>query len=139
MTRVDKAWPARANGDYMKVKITIIFAAVATFLLLADAAAGQAKMIRLVKGKKTVVTGNVRDGDEKHYLFNAKEGQRITVRVIGRDAVFSLFGGAVWSEKFVDEKQFWTGRLPAGDDDQYAMVLTSFYKVAGYRLEITLR
>lgn len=109
-------------------------------LVFSGAAHGQAKMIRLVKGQKVVLKGNVRDGDEKRYIFAAKEGQRLTVKVLGRDAYFSLYGGAVYSEKFADEIQSWSGRLPEGDEDnQYALILTSTYKVASYRLEITLR
>lgn len=109
-------------------------------LVFSGAAYGQAKMIRLVKGQKVVLKGSVRDGDEKRYIFTAKESQRLTVRVIGRDAYFSLYGGAVYSEKFADEIQSWSGRLPEGDEDnQYALILTSTYKVASYRLEITLR
>jgi hypothetical protein len=124
----------------MKKKVVVIFGTLIVCLCCSAAAVAQAKMLRLVKGHKVVLKGTVRDGDEKRYIFTAKEGQRLTVKVIGRDAIFSLYGGAVDSEKFADEVQVWSDRLPEGDEDnQYVLVLTSTYKVASYILEITLR
>ena len=124
----------------MKKKIVIILGTLIVCLSCAAAAAAQAKMIRLVKGHKVILKGTVRDGDDKHFIFTAREGQRLTVRVIGRDALFSLYGGAVDAEKFADEIQVWSGRLPEGDEDnQYVLVLASTYKVASYTLEMTLR
>jgi hypothetical protein len=124
----------------MKKKMVVSFGALVVCLCCSAAVAAQAKMLRLVKGHKVVLKGTVRDGDEKRFIFTAKEGQRLTVKVIGRDAIFSLYGGAVDSEKFADEVQVWSDRLPEGDEDnQYVLVLTSTYKVANYTLEITLR
>ena len=72
----------------MKKKITIILVTLLMCLGISGSAAAQARMIRLVKGHKVILKGTVREGDEKNYIFMAKEGQRLTVRVIGRDAVF---------------------------------------------------
>jgi hypothetical protein len=49
------------------------------------------KTIKLVRGKKLVLTGAVRDGDEVVYRFRARAGQRVTVKMIGRDADFSVY------------------------------------------------
>ena len=97
-------------------------------------------MLRLVRGKKLVVAGSVRDGDTKRYIFTAKEGQRLTIKVVGRDAVFTLYGGAGLEDVIAEEEQTWSGKLPEGDpDSQYALVMTSFYKVATFRLELLLQ
>ena len=38
-----------------------------------------------------VLKGAVRDGDEVVYRFRTRAGQRVTVKVIGRDANFSVY------------------------------------------------
>lgn len=120
----------------MKKKMAIILGMFLMCLLCSAGVAAQAKMVRLVKGHKVVLKGNVREGDEKGYIFTARKGQHLTVKLIGKDAVFSLFGGAVYSDSFANETKYWSGRLPEGDEDnQYAITLTSNYKVASYTIE----
>jgi hypothetical protein len=40
------------------------------------------KKIRVVRVKKLVLTGSVRDGDEVLYRFRARAGQRVTSRAV---------------------------------------------------------
>jgi hypothetical protein len=49
------------------------------------------KEVRVVRGKKLVLTGSVRDGDEVLYRFRARAGQRVIVKVNGRDADFTVY------------------------------------------------
>src|ERR1700709_931815 len=123
----------------MKRKLIILPAVLLLVLLSTGLVSAQAKTIHLIRGKKLVLKGQIREGDEFSYLFRAREGQRLTVRIIGRDAVFSLYGGAVYSDSVCEEKQLWSGKLPEGDaDNEYAIKMKSNYKLAGYTIEILL-
>ena len=98
------------------------------------------KNIRLVKGKKLVQKGAVRDGDEVVYRIRARAGQRITVRIIGRDADFSVhlnYGLDVQS--VAQDTKSWSGTMPREFDGHCEIGVHSTYKVADYRLELSLQ
>lgn len=97
------------------------------------------KNIRVVKGKKLVVTGAVRDGDEVVYRFRARAGQRVTVKITGRDAGFSVsLNHGLDVEPVANETKSWSGTMPAEFNGHCEIGVHSTYKVANYRLEISL-
>src|SRR5919106_5003233 len=98
------------------------------------------KNIRVVKGKKLVVTGAVRDGDEVVYRFRARAGQKVTVKITGRDADFSVsLNHGLDVEPVANESKSWSGTMPAEFNGHCEIGVHSTYKVADYRLEISLK
>ena len=97
------------------------------------------KNIRVVKGKKLVVTGAVRDGDEVVYRFRARAGQKVTVKIVGRDADFSVsLNHGLDVEPVANETKSWSGTIPPEFNGHCEIGVHSTYKVANYRLEISL-
>jgi hypothetical protein len=84
--------------------------------------------------------GDVYEGDDFSYNFTARSGQTLTVRLMGRDADFTVNTND-GMEIFAISKvtKFWSGKLPYDNTNKYSIILTSNYKSAGYRLEVTLR
>ncbi len=98
------------------------------------------KNIKVVRGKKLVLTGSVRDGDEVVYRFRARAGQRVTVKVTGRDSDFSVYlNYGLDVEPVANDTKSWSGTMPAEFDGHCEIGVHSTYKIAGYRLEILLR
>jgi hypothetical protein len=98
------------------------------------------KTVRLVKGKKLVLAGAVRDSDEVLYRFKARAGQKITVNIIGRDADFTVYlNHGLDVEPVANEVKTWSGTMPREFDGHVEIGVHSTYKVADYRLEISLR
>ena len=98
------------------------------------------KNIKLVRGKKLALTGAVRDGDEVLYRFRARAGQRITVKIIGRDADFSVYlNYGLDVESVAQETKSWSGTMPREFNGHCEIGVHSTYKVADYRLEISLK
>jgi hypothetical protein len=93
-----------------------------------------------VKGKKLVLKGAVRDGDEVLYKFKARPRQNLTINLVGRDADFSF---SVIYELSVDpiaeNTKSWSGRLPSGFTGNCEIAVHSNYKIANYRLEVLLK
>jgi len=82
----------------------------------------------------------VSDRAERSYIFKAKKGQQLTVKLVGRDAVFILSGGTAGSvEDYTEETKSWSGKLPPSDDNEYYIRLSSYHKVASYTLEVLLK
>ncbi len=125
----------------MKKRIACVFGIIVLSLLSANLISAQEQRIRLVKGRKTVLKSAVRDTEEgKTYVFRARAGQHLTIKLIGRDAVFILSGGTAGSvENYSEETKFWSGKLPPSDDNEYYIRLSSYHKVASYKLEILVR
>jgi hypothetical protein len=97
------------------------------------------KNVKLVKGKKVVLTGSVRDGDEVRYRFKARAGQRITVKVIGRDADFTVdLNHGLDVEPVAQDTKSWSGTMPREFDGHCEIGVHSTYKLAAYRLEVLL-
>jgi len=123
----------------MKRKLAILCVIFVLCLLSANTAVAQDKNIRLVKGRKLTLKGEVSDQAERSYIFKAKAGQHLSIKLIGRDAVFILSGGTAGSvEDYSEETKSWSGKLPPSDDEYYIR-LSSYHKVASYTLEITLK
>ena len=98
------------------------------------------KTVRLVRGKKVVLSGAVRDGDEVLYRFKARAGQKITVNIIGRDADFSVsLNHGLDVESVIQETKSWSGTMPPEFDGHCEIGVHSTYKVANYRLEVSLK
>ena len=98
------------------------------------------KNIRVVRGKKLVVTGAVRDGDEIVYRFRARAGQKETINIVGRDADFSVsLNHGLDVEPVAQETKSWSGTMPREFNGHVEIGVHSTYKVADYRLEILLR
>ena len=124
----------------MKKNLTIMFGIAAFALLFANFANAQDKNIKLVKGRKMIIKSEVSDKKDRTYFFKAKKGQNFKIKLIGRDAVFILAAQHNFdSENFTEETKSWTGKLPNADSGEYAIRLSSNYKVASYTLEITLK
>jgi hypothetical protein len=97
------------------------------------------KRINVVSGKKLIIKGAVRDTDEISYVFMARAGQKLTVKVIGRDADFTIFAiHAFDAEQIAEDTQLWSKTLPDLVDGKCSITVHSNYKVADYRLEILL-
>ena len=98
------------------------------------------KTVKVVRGKKVVLTGAVRDGDEVVYRFRARAGQKVTVKVIGRDADFSVYlNYGLDVEAVAGEIKSWSGTMPREFDGHCEIGVHSTHKVADYRLEISLK
>lgn len=97
------------------------------------------KKITLVKGKKKIIKSEVRDSDEIRYEFKAGSGTSLTVKVIGKDADFSLWVVSSFDTyTLAEDKKSWSGKL-VPNETKYAIVVHSNYKVADFQLEITLK
>ena len=97
------------------------------------------KNVKLVRGKKLILRGSVRDGDEIVYRFRARAGQRITVKVTGRDADFSVYlNHGLDVEPVAQDTKSWSGTMPREFDGHCEIGVHSTYKVAAYRLEVLL-
>ncbi len=124
----------------MKKKLVILFGIVVLSLLAANSITAQNKHIKVVKGKKLVLKGEVSDQKDRTFFFKAKKGQTVTIKLIGRDAVFMLFAQHNFdAEEFSGETKLWSGKLPHAGSGEYAIRLSSNYKVASFTLEITLK
>ncbi len=130
----------------MKKGFLILFVIFALTIFSTNAVSAQRynriaeKKINLVKGKKLVIKGEIRDSDEIAYQFKARKGQRITVKVIGKDAEFTMYAVFEFDVMpIAEETQSFSGKLPDFVDGKCEIVVHSNYKVADYRLEITLK
>ena len=128
----------------MRSQILIYFAVVLLGLLTTTTAFTQSydnvteKRIAPVKGKKLVLKGAVRDGDEVSYRFKTRVGQNFTINLVGKDADFSLYLiNGLDARLITEDAQSWSGRLPTGGDASIA--IHSNYKLASYRLVILLK
>lgn len=98
------------------------------------------KNIKVVKGKKLILTGVVRDGDEVVYRFRARAGQKVTVKIIGRDADFTVYlNYGLDFEPVAQDTKSWSGTMPAEFNGHCEIGVHSTYKVTDYRLEILLK
>ena len=130
----------------MKKNFLIFFAVCLWALLMTDTVSAQTynriseKRITPVRGKKLVLRGEVRDSDEVAYRFKARAGRTLTVRIIGRDADFSVYFIYGRDAQLIAENtKKWSGKLPSGFNGNCEIVVHSNYKVARYRLEILLK
>ena len=127
----------------MKKKLMILIGITVLFLLTANLVSAQnaplEKRIKLVKGQKLVLKGDVYEGDDFYYNFKARKGQTLTVKLIGRDADFTVNTNDGEIYPITKVTKFWSGKLPYDNTNEYSIKLTSNYKSASYRLEITLR
>ena len=118
---------------------TAMLALLAANLISAQSAPLE-KRIKLVTGQKLVLKGDVYEGDDFYYNFKARKGQTLTVKLISRDADFTVNtndGTEIYAISKVTKS--WSGKLPYDNTNEYSIMLTSNYKSASYRLEITLR
>lgn len=127
----------------MKKTCPILFAICLSVWLMTNDVSAQTynrvseKNVKVVRGKKLVLAGSVRDGDEVVYRFRARAGQRITVKVIGRDADFSVYLNYGFDvEQVAQDTKSWSGTMPREFDGHCEIGVHSTYKVAAYRLEI---
>lgn len=130
----------------MKRKFLVLFAVCLLALLTTNSASAQAynrvseKKITPVKGKKLILRGAVRDGDEVVYRFKARGGQNLTIKLIGRDADFSFYAvQGLDAQLIVQDTKSWSGKLPPAFNGSGEIAIHSTYKVANYRLEILLK
>lgn len=130
----------------MRKTSLILFAICLSAWLMTDEVSAQSynraseKNIKLVKGKKLVLTGAVRDGDEVVYRFRARAGQRVTVKIIGRDSDFSVYlNYGLDVESVAQDTKSWSGTMPPEFNGHCEIGVHSTYKVADYRLEILLK
>ncbi len=122
-----------------------LFAICLSAWLMSDEVSAQSynrvseKNIRVVKGRKLVVTGAVRDGEEVVYRFRARAGQKVTIKITGRDADFSVsLNHGLDVEPVANETKSWSGTMPPEFNGHCEIGVHSTYKVANYRLEISL-
>ena len=98
------------------------------------------KNVKVVRGKKLVLKGAVRDGDEVVYRFRARAGQRVTVKIIGPDSDFTVYlNYGLDVESVAQDTKSWSGTMPPEFNGHCEIGVHSTYKVADYRLEILLK
>lgn len=126
--------------------VLVLFAICLSALLMSDEISAQTynrvseKNIKVVKGKKLVLTGAVRDGDEVVYRFRARAGQRVTVKIAGRDSDFSVYlNYGLDFEPVANDTKSWSGTMPREFNGHCEIGVHSTYKVADYRLEILVK
>ena len=115
--------------------------------LLASTAFGQVKYVDLAAGKKLVLKGRAPTGAVPFYVFNARPGQLLSVRLLSPDrnvrfsidVVYNVEGPVITSDAIVEGKRNWTGRLPESNSDQFGVGVTTRTGRVAYTLEITLR
>lgn len=129
----------------MRKTSLILFALCLSAWLMTDEVSAQSynrvseKTVRVVRGKKLVLTGAVRDGDEVLYRFRARAGQRVTVKVIGRDSDFTVYlNHGLDVEPVAQDTKSWSGVMPREFNGHCEIGVHSTYKLANYRLEISL-
>lgn len=123
-----------------KILSTIVFALIISAFCSLVAIA-QVKSVNLPKGKKVIFRGQVRADGERLYTFEAKKGQRLTVRLISanKNAVFNVNVQYRIDTELIEEKKTkWSGRLPEAESGLYSIAVTTSGGTARYRLEITL-
>ena len=130
----------------MKKTFLVLFAACFAVWLSTDEISAQSynrvseKTVRVVRGKKLVLTGAVRDGDEVVYRFRARAGQKVTIKITGRDADFTVYlNHGLDVEPVAQDIKTWSGVLPREFNGHCEIGIHSTYKVADYRLEILLQ
>ena len=130
----------------MRKTFLILFAICLSACLITDEVSAQSynrvgeKNIKVVRGKKLVLTGAVRDGDEVVYRFKARAGQRVTVKVVGRDSDFTVYlNHGLDVEPVANDTKSWSGTMPPEFDGHCEIGVHSTYTVANYRLEILLK
>jgi hypothetical protein len=130
----------------MRKTLSILFAICLSGSLLTDVVSAQTynrvseKSVRVVRGRKLVLSGAVRDGDEVLYRFRARAGQKVTIKVIGRDADFTVYlNHGLDVEPVANDTKSWSGTMPPEFDGHCEIGVHSTYKVANYRLEILVR
>ena len=98
------------------------------------------KTVKVVRGKKLVLTGAVRDGDEVLYRFRARAGQRVTVKITGRDSDFSVYlNYGLDFDSVAQDTKSWSGTMPPEFNGHCEIGVHSTYKLANYRLEVLLK
>jgi hypothetical protein len=130
----------------MRKTLSILFAICLSGSLLTGVVSAQTynrvseKSVRVVRGRKLVLSGAVRDGDEVLYRFRARAGQKVTIKVIGRDADFTVYlNHGLDVEPVANDTKMWSGTMPPEFDGHCEIGVHSTYKVANYRLEILVR
>jgi hypothetical protein len=129
----------------MRKILFILFAICLSASLLAGESWAQSyervteKNVKVVKGKKLVLTGAVRDGDEVRYRFRARAGQKVTIKIAGRDADFTIYlNHGLDVETVSQDIKSWSGTMPPEFNGHCEIGVHSSYKSADYRLEILL-
>ena len=128
-----------------KTFLTLLAICVSAWLIIDEVSAQSynrvsEKNIRVARGKKVVLTGTVRDGDEVIYRFRARAGQKINVKVIGRDADLTVYlNHGLDVEPVAQETKSWSGTMPPEFNGHCEIGVHSTYKLADYRLEISLK
>lgn len=127
----------------MKKKFLILFVVCLSVLLMTNGISAQSynrvseKNVKPVKGRKLVVRGAVRDGDEVLYRFRARAGQNVSVKIVGRDADFSVhLNHGLDVEPVAQDTKSWSGKMPPEFNGHCEIAVHSTYKLADYRLEI---
>lgn len=130
----------------MRKTLLILCAICLSAWLMADKVQAQTynrvseKTVKVVRGKKLVLTGTVRDGDEALYRFRARAGQKVTVKVIGRDSDFTVYlNYGLDVEPVANDTKLWSGTMRREFNGHCEIGVHSTYKVADYRLEILLK
>jgi cell division protein YceG involved in septum cleavage len=130
----------------MRKTFLILFAVCVAAWLMIDKVSAQSynrvseKNIKVARGKKLVLTGAVRDGDEVVYRFRARAGQRVTVKIIGRDSDFSVYlNHGLDLEPVAHDTKSWSATMPPEFNGHCEIGVHSTYKVADYRLEISVK
>lgn len=133
----------------MKNKLTISFVLTVLFLLTANMVSAQKppyyKWVKLVDGHKTVFQGRVYEDYGYNYQFNAKAGQTLTVKLIGRNVTFTVNAYDMEPNEFTPEGTSWSGKLIRNHTGQYAIALKMqsesliYPHSSNYRLEVTLK
>lgn len=102
---------------------------------------GKTKIVRFERGKYSAVLKNaVVRGTENRYIFRARKGQIMSVRItsVENNARFIVyFSGEQESLENSKEASRWTGKL--SDDNDYVIVVAPTRGNATYTLTVSIR
>ncbi len=129
----------------MKIKIfgKVILLAFALSLASVAAADGVNKRLRFARGKSSVVTsGAVVRGDRDTYMFSARAGQTLHVKIASneKNAVFQIQdsdGNFLAGAGEGDDATNWSGELPTGGD--YKIIVGGKRGNASYRMTVSIK
>lgn len=126
--------------------LATIFILISSFLTFAEV-----HNVELSLGQKKVLKGSVRsgEGNEELYIFEAKDGQKLTVNLssINSNAAFSVNEQyrvdrspiEVDGKAVEDKNEEWSGNLPKAESNGlYSVSVTSTKGTASFTLEMTL-
>jgi hypothetical protein len=123
----------------MNKKLIVLGMIISALLTTNLVSAQRAKPIQLKIGKNIFVKGSVYEGNQADYVFIARKGQRLKVRLLGRDGEFDLhvIHGSDFDEALCEEADECTKTLPS--TGKYVISVRSVRELCEFALQILIK